>query len=258
MKLPIKRFTYQAKFTENLAFTGYLIINIIINNFARYKLFYSYPHMTEIKRFTFNPFQVNTYLLWDETKECAIVDPGCYDEKEKSAITDFIEKEGLKPVVLVNTHSHIDHIVGNEFISEKYNLEITAHEAGKRFAENAHQNAFVYGFSGVGFLTPQKHLEEGDKVTFGSSELEVLDTPGHADGSICLVNHKDKFVIAGDVLFMQGIGRTDLPSGNYDLLLKNIKEKLFTLDNDYTVYPGHGPETTIGMEKNSNPFLVKL
>jgi glyoxylase-like metal-dependent hydrolase (beta-lactamase superfamily II) len=214
--------------------------------------------MTEIKRFAFNPFQVNTYLLWDETKECAIVDPGCYEEEEKAALTGFIDEEGLKPVFLVNTHSHIDHIVGNKFISDTYGLAITAHGAGKRFAENAHQNAFIYGFSGVEFLPPQEPVKEGDKITFGNSELEVLDTPGHADGSICLVSHTDKFVIAGDVLFMQGIGRTDLPTGNYDLLLKNIKEKLFTLGNDYTVYPGHGPETTIGMEKNSNPFLMKL
>lgn len=214
--------------------------------------------MPEIKKLTFNPFQVNTFLLWDNTKECAIIDPGCYDEDEKSELRKFIEKNGLKPVVLINTHSHIDHIVGNEFVKQTWGLRVMAHTDGKRFAENAHQNAFIYGLSGVNFLTPEEHVGEGDTVRFGESELEVTETPGHADGSICLISHEENFVIVGDVLFYQGIGRTDLPTGNYDLLLKNIKEKLFTLPNNYTVYPGHGPETTIGFEKNSNPFLAKL
>jgi glyoxylase-like metal-dependent hydrolase (beta-lactamase superfamily II) len=214
--------------------------------------------MISIKKFAFNPFQVNTYVLWDETKECAIVDPGCHGDQENSLLTNFIEEEGLAPVVLVNTHSHIDHIVGNEYVVNKYGLKIHAHDGGKRFAEHAPENAFIYGLSGVNFLLPDIHIEEGDVIRFGNSELRVIDTPGHADGSICLVNDGQKFVIVGDVLFNQGIGRTDLPTGDYDLLIKNIREKLFTLGEDYTVYPGHGPETTIGLEKGSNPFLAKL
>jgi glyoxylase-like metal-dependent hydrolase (beta-lactamase superfamily II) len=214
--------------------------------------------MISIKKFAFNPFQVNTYVLWDETKECAIIDPGCYGDEEINELTGFIEEQELKPVTLVNTHSHIDHIVGNEVIVKKYGLKIHAHNEGKRFAEHAPENAFIYGLSGVNFLIPENHIEEGDTIKFGKSELKVIETPGHADGSICLISDEQKFVIVGDVLFYQSIGRTDLPTGDYDLLMKNIRDKLFSLGEDYKVYPGHGPDTTIGLEKGSNPFLVKL
>jgi glyoxylase-like metal-dependent hydrolase (beta-lactamase superfamily II) len=214
--------------------------------------------MIKIKKFTFNPFQVNTFILWDETKECAIIDPGCYEQYEKEQLLQFIDDERLKPVSLINTHSHIDHIIGNHFVAGKYGLKLATHEDGKRYVEHAGQSAHVYGFEGVTFIQPELFVKEGERVGFGNSSLAVIETPGHAEGSICLISEEQKFVIVGDVLFLQSIGRTDLPGGDFNLLLQNIKEKLFTLDDEYTVYCGHGPETKIGMEKVQNPFLQDL
>lgn len=214
--------------------------------------------MIKIKKFTFNAFQVNTYLLYDESNECVIIDPGCYDEAEKEELTEFIRSNGLIPVRLLNTHSHIDHIVGNRFITEKYTLKLEAHPGGTKFIDHSDQTAFIYGFEGVKMKQIDLHLKEGDNIHFGNSVLEVLETPGHANGSVCFLSREQKFVITGDVLFYQSIGRTDLPDGNYKTLLNSIEQKLLTLDNQYVVYPGHGPETTIGFERMSNPFLAEL
>ncbi len=214
--------------------------------------------MIKVKKIVFNPFSVNTFILYDETKECAIIDPGCSDEHEERELSDFIEHEGLKPVLLLSTHSHIDHIAGNVFIAKKYGLKLSAHKDGMKYIEHAPQTAYIYGFQLDDVILPEVYIEEGDSISFGNSKLDVIATPGHADGSVCFISHDPKFVIVGDVLFYQSIGRTDLPGGNYDLLLKNIHEKLFTLGDDYTVYCGHGPETSIGFEKISNPFLTNL
>ncbi len=211
--------------------------------------------MLNIHRFSFNPFQVNTFILWDETKECAIIDAGCYGQAEQKEITGFIHDNALTPVKLVNTHCHIDHIAGVAFMSKTYGLDFEAHQAGVKLILHAEKAGFIYGFEKLETIDPRVLLKEGDRVKFGHAELEVIETPGHADGSICLVNHKDKFVITGDVLFHQSIGRSDLPTGNYDLLMKSIREKLLTLPAEYKVYPGHGPETTIGYEAYTNPFL---
>lgn len=211
--------------------------------------------MLNIQRFTFNPFQVNTFILWDETKECAIVDAGCYGPAEQAEITNFISKHNLKPVRLINTHCHIDHIAGVAFISRNYGLEFEAHEGGIRLIRHAEKAGFIYGFDNLETIDPKVLLKEGDVIRFGNSELSVIETPGHADGSVCFISHSEKFVITGDVLFHQSIGRSDLPTGNYDVLMKSIREKLLTLPPEYKVYPGHGPETTIGYEDYSNPFL---
>jgi hydroxyacylglutathione hydrolase len=214
--------------------------------------------MLQIQRLVFNTFQVNTYILWDETKECAIIDAGCYDSGEESAITGFIKENGLKPVRLLQTHCHIDHIAGTAFISHKYSLKAEAHPAGNVFIKHSQETSFMYGMDDLVAIIPELPLKEGDVIKFGKSELQVIETPGHADGSVCFISHTDKFVITGDVLFYQSIGRSDLPTGDYDLLIKNIREKLLTLPPDYKVYPGHGPETTIGYEAYSNPFLADL
>ena len=214
--------------------------------------------MIQVKKFVFNPFQVNTYILWDETLECVIIDPGCADAREQEEITEFISEEGLKPVRLLNTHSHIDHIAGNVFIAKRYGLKLEAHTEGRHFVEHAKDNAFIYGFEDFHTMHPEVHLKEGDIVRWGNSGLEVIETPGHAVGSVCFINHPQKFVIVGDVLFYQSIGRTDLPTGDYDELIRNITTKLLTLPGDYTVYSGHGPETTIGFEAYANPFLSSL
>ena len=211
--------------------------------------------MTSIQRFPFNPFQVNTYILWDETKECAIIDPGCYGREEQDLLTGFIRENGLKPVRLLNTHCHIDHIAGMAFVSKEYGLKPEAHPAGLPFIKHSEKAGFVYGFDQLETIEPQLPLKEGDIIRFGNTELHVIETPGHADGSVCFICHAEKFVITGDVLFHQSIGRSDLPTGDYDVLIRNIREKLLTLPPDYKVYSGHGPETTIGYEAYSNPFL---
>ena len=214
--------------------------------------------MIQVKKFIFNPFQVNTYLLWDETRECVIIDAGCSGKIEQKELTGFIEREGLKPVRLLNTHSHIDHIAGNAFVVEKYNLKLEAHPDGKPFIDHSQETAKTYDFVNFETVEPELPIHEGDVIKWGNSELEVVETPGHADGSVCFINRPQKFVISGDVLFYQSIGRTDFPTGDYDLLIDNIFKKLLTLPREYTVYPGHGPETTIGFEMYANPFLGRL
>ena len=211
--------------------------------------------MIKIKIFEFNPIQVNTYILYDDTMECVIIDPGCYGVTEEDVLKNFIDSEKLKPVKVINTHAHTDHILGNHFVIENYNVGLEIHKGGDYFIKNAASWAEMLGFHIDIVDQPTKYLEDNDIITFGNSELEVAFTPGHADGSICLISRKDKFVISGDVLFSGSVGRTDLPTGNFELLEKSIKEKLYTLDDDYTVYPGHGPSTTIGTEKHSNPFV---
>ncbi|MFZ4399895.1 MAG: MBL fold metallo-hydrolase [Bacteroidales bacterium] len=211
--------------------------------------------MITIKKFIFNGFQVNTYLLYDETKECIIIDAANYDVNEDAVLSNFIEKEKLKPVAQIYTHCHIDHILGSAFVEKQYNIGMGIHSEGKGFLMNASNQATMYGFNLKSTAQATSLINEGDKITFGNSELDVIYTPGHADGSICFINHAQKFVLSGDVLFHESIGRTDLPTGNFELLHKNIVNKLFSLSDAYVVYPGHGPETSIGHEKMNNPFL---
>ncbi|MFK5856252.1 MAG: MBL fold metallo-hydrolase [Bacteroidota bacterium] len=212
--------------------------------------------MITIKRFPFNPFQINTYVLSDETGECVIIDPGMQGDAEEAKIADYIATNNLVPVMLLLTHAHIDHIVGNSFIADKYNLELTAHKDCVSFLIGAESYASSFGLTLEKVKTIDNFVDENTPIKFGNSELKVLFTPGHADGSLCFYSPEDKFVITGDVLFNQSIGRTDLKTGDYDLLQKNIWEKLFTLPDDTVVYPGHGPETGIGFEKMHNPFVA--
>lgn len=212
--------------------------------------------MSLVAKFTFNPFQENTYILYDDTKECIIIDPGCFTQNEKDQLVRFIEEKKLKPVRLINTHCHLDHIFGNRFVAEKYNLELEIHKGEVPVLEAAPMVSANYG---IPFPEPSppasKFLEEGDIVKFGDTELEVLFTPGHSPASISFFCKKDKYVIAGDVLFQGSIGRTDLPGGDFPTLISVIKEKLFPLGDDVKVYSGHMGMTTIGAEKKSNPFL---
>lgn len=212
--------------------------------------------MIHIQGFTFGPFEENTFILHDETKECIIIDPGCSTRAEQSELDQFIKDEGLKPVKLINTHCHIDHVMGNTFVAKKYNIGLEIHEEALGTLRSLPQVSNLYGLNAEESVEPSSYIKEGDKVVFGQSSMDVLFTPGHAPGSICLVSHPDKFVIAGDVLFYGSIGRTDLPGGDMDLLLKNIREKLFTLPDDYIVFSGHGQETEIGFEKKNNPFAA--
>lgn len=211
--------------------------------------------MIHVASFAFNPFQENTYVLYDETKECVIVDPGCYTENERKLLKAFIEKEGLKPVRLINTHCHLDHICGNAFISSTYNLKLEAHLGEKVVLDASVDHGRIYGFVFEASPAISHYIEEGDEIVFGNSSLKVLLTPGHSPASLSFYSQKDNFVIAGDVLFFMGIGRTDLPGGNHNLLLKSIREQLFTLSDETIVYNGHGQKTSIGFEKKNNPFL---
>jgi glyoxylase-like metal-dependent hydrolase (beta-lactamase superfamily II) len=213
--------------------------------------------MITITRFTFNPFQVHTYVLHDETGECLIVDPGCCDDREEMQLESFINEHGLKPVRLVNTHCHIDHVLGNNFVFSRFGLRPEIHPAGLPFLSGAREQARLYGMYIDDPVLPENYLNEDDSVTFGHSSLRVLYTPGHADGSICLHGEGQKFVLTGDALFRESIGRTDFPTGDLDILLAGIKEKLFVLDDDTVVYPGHLEATSIGHEKKYNPFFVR-
>ncbi len=211
--------------------------------------------MIELKEFAFNPLQVNTYLLYNEERKCIIVDPACIYQEEKDALSGFIEEQKLKPVMLVNTHCHVDHAVGNGFINEKYGLKPMIHKAGKPILDSAPEQGQLMGFPPFSNPEPEKYLLDNENISLGDDEIEVRYTPGHADGSICLIIHEQKILLSGDVLFANSVGRADLPTGDMGLLRKSIRKKLFTLDDDFVVYPGHGPATTIGNEKAYNPFV---
>src|ERR1035438_4841432 len=200
--------------------------------------------MITIEKFVFNSFMVNTYLLYDETGECIIIDPACSDASEEKQISEFIDVNKLKLTRNINTHCHIDHVLGHDFIATRYKVYPEYHEAGNGFFFSMKEVAQMYGYTIDRIPAVKGYLQDGDLIKFGNSVLKVLYTPGHADGSICLYQQDQRFVITGDVLFRESIGRTDLPTGNYDVLMKSIKEKLYTLPDDVVVYPGHGPETT--------------
>ena len=211
--------------------------------------------MITIQGFTFNPFSENTYILFDETKECVIIDPGCCNREEQEQMVEFIKEEGLKPVRLLNTHCHIDHVFGNSFIAKKYNLGLEIHEEDLQTLHSLPQVSHLYGLNAEESVEPSNFLKEGDQVKFGTSTLDIVFTPGHSPGSISFISKEDKLVVSGDVLFYGSIGRTDLPGGDHETLLTSIREKLFTLDDDFVVFSGHGQETDIGFEKENNPFL---
>ena len=211
--------------------------------------------MISIRRFVFNTFQVNTYLLFDETRECVIVDAACYEEDEKQLVSDFLKENNLRLVRNINTHCHVDHVLGNDFIAKTFKIYPEYHKSSEPFLLTTKEIAASFGYTMENHPEPKGYFDEGDVIRFGNSSLKVLYTPGHADGHVCFYNAEENFVITGDVLFKDTIGRTDLPSGNFDLLMKSIREKLFTLPPETDVYPGHGPETTIFYEMENNPFI---
>ncbi|HEU4717513.1 MAG TPA: MBL fold metallo-hydrolase [Bacteroidia bacterium] len=209
----------------------------------------------QLKSFTFGPFYENTYVLWDETRECVIIDPGCYTDEEEDELRDFIRDNGLAPVRLLNTHAHVDHVFGNPFVAKEWNLLPEMHREDLRVLHSFPQVCMLYGLNGKEQPEPEKFLDEGQKITFGKTEMDIFFTPGHSPGSICFYNAKEKILLGGDVLFQGSIGRTDLPGGDFETLMKSIRGKVFQLPPDVRVYSGHGPQTTIGEEKRSNPFV---
>lgn len=211
--------------------------------------------MTTIHSFTFNPFAENTYLLTNQQKECIIIDPGVSSPSEQKMFKAFLSDNGFKPNRLILTHCHIDHILGNGFVFEEYGLAPWLHRGEQSYLDNLQTMANMYGIRADPSPEPAGYLEEGDFIEFGGSTLKVLLTPGHSPASICLYCSDENWLIAGDVLFDGSIGRTDLPGGDYDTLISSIEEQLLPLPDETTVYPGHGPHTSIGKERKTNPFL---
>ena len=211
--------------------------------------------MLQIKSFVFSPIQENTYILYNEFRECIIIDPGCYFDEEKEALKTFIEDDKLKPVLLLNTHCHLDHVFGNKFIAEKYSLTLHLHEKEQQVLAFAPTSGLMYNMPFDNYTGEFLLLKEGDIIKLGDDELKVIEAPGHSPGSVCFYCTAQNFVIGGDVLFQRSIGRTDLPGGSHETLLKNIRQKLLVLPEETIVYSGHGLPTTIGEEKKYNPFL---
>lgn len=209
----------------------------------------------QIKTFTFNPFQENTYLAIDEQKNAIIIDPGCSNPSEEALVDNFIQEENLNLLAIVNTHCHIDHVFGNAHFAEKYQLEIYTHKGELQTLAQAETTAKMYGLSSYRpSPIPTQFLEEGERISFGEMEFEVLFVPGHSIAHIAFYNEKEAVLFGGDVLFKGSFGRYDLPGGNLQTLKNSIIEHFFQLPENVIVYSGHGPSTTIGEEKGSNPI----
>lgn len=209
-----------------------------------------------IQHFTFNPFQENTYVVFSDNGDAVIIDPGCYEKHEEDELIAFIDSNNLKPLALLNTHAHIDHVLGNSFIIEKYNLDYYLHPSDLLTLNAVPNYAHVYGFPNYKVSPqPTNQLEDGELLKFGDIEFEVLFTPGHAPGHVVFYNKENNVVINGDVLFQGSFGRVDLPGGDLEILKKSIFDVLFRLPDETIVYCGHGPETTIQKEKATNYIL---
>lgn len=211
----------------------------------------------KIQTFPMSLFGINTYLIWDpETLKAALVDPAMINSAERTRVADFISRNNLTVTNVINTHLHIDHCIGNEWVTTKFGVKAAAHIGDSALGANIGNQARMFGLpfevKGVVIDTP---LEDGDTITIGNGELKVIHVPGHSQGGLALYDAADGILISGDSLFRESIGRTDLPGGDTRQLLDSIKNKLFTLPDNTTVYPGHGPTTTIGHEKSHNPFF---
>ncbi len=210
----------------------------------------------EIRTLVFNPISVNTYILSDGSGECAIIDCGCYDSFESEELISFLDGEKLKPVLLLNTHCHLDHIFGDSLMLEKYGLRALCHHDDLMNRKRAVDHARMFGLYMEPPPEPAGYLSGGERVRFGNSELDVIHVPGHAPGSLAFYSKNEKSVFTGDALFEGSIGRSDLPGGNHETLLNSIREKLFILPADTVVYPGHGNTTVIGDELRFNPYFI--
>lgn len=212
--------------------------------------------MARVKKLTNSLIGENTYIVYDNSGACAIIDPGMYTAFDQNQLSHFIANNDLKPALLLNTHCHYDHIFGNKFVFDNYGLKPQFHRGELELLQEApawtQQMGLFYELSPL----PDTFLPEEGTITFGQTTLELIFAPGHSPAHLCFYCRKDNFLIGGDVLFRGSIGRTDFPGGSHELLIRNIREKLFVLPDDCTVYPGHGPETTIGYEKRMNPFLA--
>lgn len=214
-----------------------------------------YKAMISVHKFVFNDFMENTYLLWEEDGTGLIIDPGCGKPAEQQALLDFIGENGIRPGRIVNTHAHIDHVLGVGMLGAHFSIPFTIHRMDLPLLERSTDQASMFGLDLAEPVRADEFVEDGETIAVGSSRLKVLHLPGHSPGGIGLYCEARNFIIVGDVLFHGSIGRTDLPGGDYRVLMSSIRNKLLRLSDDCTVYSGHGPDTTIGTERASNPFL---
>ncbi len=210
----------------------------------------------EIFRLTFSPIEVNTFILSDNTAECAIIDCGCYSRDEFEKLSKYIEKNNLKPVLLLNTHCHLDHVFGNNYMLEKYNLRPWCHMEEEMNRKNAVNYALFFGLTMDQPPEPGGFLIDDQEISFGTTNLKAIHVPGHTAGSLAFYSQDEKVVFTGDALFAGSIGRTDLPGGDYETLIKSITGRLFSLPPETVVWPGHGDKTTIDTEIKSNPYFT--
>ncbi len=208
-----------------------------------------------IKKFVFSPFSENTYIVYDQTAECIIIDPGCFDQYEQMQLGEYISDNKLKPVHVLNTHCHLDHVFGNNFLARTYGLKSEIHRNDLELLRKTSSYAQSFGLQMEQPEDAGKFLSESDTILFGNSELKLFHIPGHSPGHLAFYNTTEKIVFCGDILFKGSIGRTDLPGGNFETLISGIKTKLFSLPDDTVVYSGHGENTSIGAEKRTNPFV---
>ncbi len=211
--------------------------------------------MITLQSFCFSAFQENTYVLYNEFKEAIIIDPGCYTRIEEKILSDFISKESLKPLMLLNTHCHLDHVFGNNFVSATYGLSAHLHPNEQVVLDRLSEAAAKWGAPTEAYKGPIEYIHDEQIIHFGKDQFKVLLTPGHSPGSVCFYHVDQDFIIGGDLIFKDGVGRTDLPGANPNDLIKSIRERIFPLPDTLTIYSGHGPETTWGREKRYNPFI---
>lgn len=211
-----------------------------------------------IAKFVFNPIQENTYILWDESLECVIVDAGNCSAGEDSRLADFIAQNGLKPVMAVNTHGHFDHLMGVNFIKQSYGAQFALSSKDEYLRKSAQQSCAMFGIAAV-VDVPQIDidLDAVESICFGNTVLKVIKTPGHTPGGVVLLHEQSKQLFTGDTLFRESIGRTDLPGGEYGTIIRSILGNIIPLGDEVTIYPGHGEKSTIGHESLYNPFVVE-
>ena len=206
----------------------------------------------------FNPIQENTYILWDETSECVVIDAGNSTPREDAALDDFIARHGLKPVLAANTHGHFDHTLGVEHLKQRYGIPFALSSKDRFLVDNAATSGSVFGVKIGAMPSTDIDLEQQDEIRFGSTRLQILRTPGHTPGHVAFYEPLSKSLFTGDTLFRESIGRTDLPGGDYSWIMRSILDVIIPLGEEVHVYPGHGPETTIGHELLYNPFIVEV